>query len=147
MKELGIFGGDVEDNFKRGVSESRVVGTPSEKSGKFKEEAEDLNPTETTRYRGIVARMNYLGQDRSEIQYAIKEIGKDLAHPTSHSTIKAKRVVRYLKGVHRLVMNFRYQNNPRGIVAWSDSDFAGCEKSRKSTSGGLVMHGNHLIKS
>ena len=67
MKELGVHGGDAEDNLKKGVRESRVVGTPSEKSGKFKEEAGHLNPTETTRYRGIVARMKYLGQDRSEI--------------------------------------------------------------------------------
>jgi hypothetical protein len=31
--------------------------------------------------------------------------------------------------------------------AWSDTDFAGCVKSRKSTSGGLIVHGGHVIKS
>lgn len=29
---------------------------------------------------------------------------------------------------------------------WTDSDFAGCIKTRKSTFGGVVMHGSHLVK-
>ena len=98
-------------------------------------------------YRGIVARMNYLGQDRTDIQNTIKELGKDLAGPTNHSIVKAKRLMRYLKGAPRLTILYNYQSNPGRISAWSDSDFAGCEKSRKSTSGGVLMHGNHLIKS
>ena len=32
-------------------------------------------------------------------------------------------------------------------MVWADTDFAGCEKSRKSTPAGVVMFGNHLIKS
>ena len=32
-------------------------------------------------------------------------------------------------------------------VTYTDSDWAGCVKTAKSTSGGMVMMGNHLIKS
>ena len=32
-------------------------------------------------------------------------------------------------------------------MIWTDSDFAGCAKTRKSTSGGVLMHGSHLVKS
>ena len=44
-------------------------------------------------------------------------------------------------------MLFGYQCKPGHIEAWTDSDFAGCQKSRKSTSGGIIRHGGHIIKS
>ena len=31
-------------------------------------------------------------------------------------------------------------------MTWTDSDFAACIKSRKSTSGCVVMYGGHLVK-
>ena len=34
-----------------------------------------------------------------------------------------------------------------GLTVWRDADFAGCIKTRRSTSGGLVMRGSHVIKS
>ena len=132
-------------NHKKGVSESRVVSTAMDKSSKLTEDPIPLSPKETTMYRGIVARMNYLGQDRTDIQNTIKELGKDLSGPTNHSIVKAKRLMRYLKGAPRLTIMYKYQTMPAGISTWSDSDFAGCEKSRKSTSGGVLMHGKHLI--
>lgn len=33
------------------------------------------------------------------------------------------------------------------MIVWTDSDFAGCTRARKSTSGGVIMHGTHLTKS
>ena len=44
-------------------------------------------------------------------------------------------------------MLFGYQRHPSEITAWSDSEFAGCQKSRKSTSARVVMLGGHVIKS
>ena len=36
---------------------------------------------------------------------------------------------------------------PQGLTIWTDIDYAGCKRTRKSTSGGVVMWGSHLIKS
>ena len=58
-----------------------------------------------------------------------------------------KRLLRYLRGAPRAVIHFDYQVKPKAIVTWADSDFAGCEKSRKSTSAGVAFYGNHLVKS
>ena len=33
-----------------------------------------------------------------------------------------------------------------GVEAWSDSDWAGCRVTRKSTSGGIVMWGLHALE-
>ena len=34
----------------------------------------------------------------------------------------------------------------KGLGVWTDTDFAGCSETRKSTSGGVAMLGTHLIK-
>jgi len=136
---------------------SKPISTPIDRSAKDSKnrnsvvnseaDAELLNPSAATKYRGIVARMNYLGQDRCEIQFAVKELGKEMSTPTQGSWTKMKRLLRYLMGVPRAVLHFDYQRMPDAIVTWTDSDFAGCEKSRKSTSAGVVQIGTHLIKS
>ena len=36
---------------------------------------------------------------------------------------------------------------PDELTLWTDSDWASCTKSRRSTSGGVVMHGKHPIRS
>ena len=93
------------------------------------------------------SRLNFLAQDRSQIQYAVKELSQSMANPTEDDWGRMKKTVRFLKGQPRYIMHFSYQENPKGINAWSDSDFAGCTRTRKSTSGGLVRHGGHIIRS
>ena len=130
------------------LDESREISTPTDKSiNKLESHDVPLSPEMTTKYRGITARMNYLGQDRSDIQFAVKELGKEMSSPTDKSWVKLKRLVRYLKGAPRARIRYAYQGKPKAITVWADSDFAGCEKSRKSTSAGVVQMGNHLVKS
>ena len=97
-------------------------------------------------YRGMVARGNYLGQDRSDIQYAVKELSRGMSAPTEVDWSTLKRFARYLLDKTRIVTLFEYQDEPTRITVYSDSDFAGCEKTRKSTSGGLVMFGKCPIR-
>ena len=47
----------------------------------------------------------------------------------------------------RIVVKFNYQDAVNELEAWTDSDYAGCKRTRKSTSGGVTMWGHHLIKS
>ena len=46
----------------------------------------------------MVARMNYLGQDRSEMQFDVEKLGKEMSIPRQSSWTKLKRLLRYLKG-------------------------------------------------
>jgi hypothetical protein len=41
---------------------------------------------------------------------------------------------------------FEYQKNYKIIDVWTDTAHAGCLETRKSTNGGVVMFGNHVIK-
>ena len=36
--------------------------------------------------------------------------------------------------------------DPKGLTIFSDTDWAGCRTTRKSTSGGIAMLGSHILK-
>ena len=46
-----------------------------------------------------------------------------------------------------MTIAFGYQGIVSQMTIWTDTDFAGCVKTRKSTSGGVAMLGNHMVKS
>ena len=51
------------------------------RSGREENDVE-LNGDEARQFRGTAARGNYLGSDRVDIQYAVKEICRGMAKPT-----------------------------------------------------------------
>jgi hypothetical protein len=91
-------------------------------------------------FRSSGARLNYLGQDRSDIQYAVKVICQGMSAPTEGGKAKIKRVVRYLVGARRMVWKYgEKEDGDEGVWVdvFVDSDWAsGWE--RKSTSGGMM---------
>ena len=98
-----------------------------------------------TPFRGSAARGNYLSADRVDVQYAAKEICRSMSAPTSLSWKALKRLGRFLSGKPRLVYVFRKQTVD-SIDIYVDTEWAGCARTRKSTSGGVVMLGRHTIK-
>ena len=110
------------------------------------EDDEPLGPVEARRYRAIAARLNYLVPDRIDIQYAVKESARAMSCPKAGDWPKLQRLGRYLLGRPRLVIEFPWQNSPSLVTAYTDSDWAGCAKTARSTSGGIVMIGDHVIK-
>ena len=102
---------------------------------------------DATSYRAISARANYLAQDRTDIQYAVKEVCRAMSAPTKGDLRKLRRLGRYLIERPRVVIKYRLQGKTREMNGYSDSDWAGCRRTAKSTSGGAVMRGSHWIKS
>ena len=49
-----------------------------------------LIPDDATRYRADVARMNFMGQDRCDLTFPVKELSRDMATPTivAHDNLK-----------------------------------------------------------
>ena len=68
-----------------------------------------------------------------------------MAEPRASDEIKLKRVVRYLSQKPRGFYFFTFQADPEDLVCVVDSDWAGCTKTRKSTSGGAVLRGAHCL--
>ena len=97
-------------------------------------------------FRALAARANYLAADRPDCQYAAKKICRWMDQPTEWGVLALKRLARYLVGKPRLIWHYRWQQSLTMDV-YSDTDWAGCLRTRKSTSGGCVVMGeSHAIK-
>jgi hypothetical protein len=97
-------------------------------------------------YQSLSARLNYLALDRADIQYSVKELMRKMSKPNIEDVKSLKRVARYLLGAPRLCQIFSWQRMPREIKVYVDSDFAGCQVTRKSTSGGAITWGTSTLK-
>ena len=87
-------------------------------------------------YRAFVARGNYMAQDRTDVQFAVKELCRSMSNPTAGDWAAVKRLGRYLVDKTRVKVRIPYQEAVKKLVAWVDTDYAGCRATRKSTSGG-----------
>jgi len=97
-------------------------------------------------YKGLSATANYLSQDRFDMQFGAKELCREMSAPTTRSMKRMKRAARYLLGVPKLIIEYVEQYPPTEVRIYGDSDWAGCRETRKSTSGGVAMHGRHCVK-
>ena len=124
------------------------VNTPGvkEKTEEVEEDRE-LDPTQVKMFRRVAAKANFLALDRPDIQYATKEACRGMAKPMESDWRKLKRLARYLKLFPRMTTRYEWQASPQRLDVFTDTDHAGCLRSRKSTSGGFVMHGQHILKS
>ena len=70
-----------------------------------------------------------------------------MSTPRQSSMGLLKRIGKYLVGRPRMVMTLRWQNIRGLATCYTDSDWAGCPRTARSTSGGIVCLGSHMIKS
>ena len=131
-----------------GLEEARSVQTPCEDERVQHEEEEEqyLSGSDVTTYRALAARINYLALDRADIQYAAKEVCRGMSRPSQLHWRKLKRLGRYLIARPRVVTEFKFQAEVPELHGYSDSDWAGCRRTAKSTSGGAIMRGGHCLK-
>ena len=88
-----------------------------------------------------------MSADRPDIQFAVKEVARHMSAPMAHHWNEVMRIGRYLKSHMRVVLKFRWQSELKMVSAYTDSDWAGCKSTGRSTSGGALMIGRHLVKS
>ena len=104
-----------------------------------------LEGQEATHYRRQVARMNYLAQDRIDLSFAVKEVARTMDSPPVSDQLQLKRILRYLQGARRGGYMFRWQRPVSLLVCQVDSDWAGSTRTRRSTSGGVLLRGGHCL--
>ena len=129
---------------KMGLTEAKPVNTPGVKdTGK---EGELLSPQEHREYRGGAGLLQCMAEHRVDAAFATKELMRSAHSPSEKSWQQLKRVGRYLAGAKRCVIDFEWQEPTAMVTIYVDSDWAGDTKERRSTSGGVLMLGKHLIK-
>ena len=89
------------------LTEAKPLGTPGVEETTAKNSEDDaeipLSAPEVSMYRAVVARANYIAQDRPDLQYAVKELCRRMGDPTEESMNRLRRLGRYLKGQPRSV--------------------------------------------
>ena len=68
-----------------------------------------------------------------------------MSRPNEGGEVRIKRVLRYLRGKPTCLWRFPWQEAAERLVGHSDSDWAGCAITRRSTSGGGISMGQHLL--
>ncbi|KAD3337079.1 hypothetical protein E3N88_32599 [Mikania micrantha] len=97
-----------------------------------------------TLYRCMIGSLMYLTASRPDIMFATCVCARFQAAPKESHLIAVKRIFRYLQGTQSLGIWYSTGHSCK-LVAFSDSDYAGCKLTRKSTSGGCQFLGNCLV--
>ena len=128
------------------MKEVVAPGVKQEEPEEEERKAAVLDGAATSQYRATAARANYLALDRPDLGYSVKELTRSMAKPTTYDVQKLKRLGRYLKKAPRAVIMYKWQDTPVDLDGYTDADWAGCQRSRTSTSGGVILRGSHPIK-
>ena len=75
---------------------------------------------------------------RPDIAFIVGMLGRYMSNPGVDHWKAAKRVMRYLKRTKDFMLTYRRSDSLK-IFGYSDSDFAGCQDSKRSTSGYVFM--------
>lgn len=106
-----------------------------------------LSGADATRYRSAAMRAAYLGVDRPDITETVKALSQAMSAPREGHMGMLKRLVRYLAGARRKAIVYEKQSpKDAQLEVIVDSDWAGCLRTRRSTSGMCMMRGKHLLR-
>ena len=133
----------------------KEVDTPGLPKGEKVELEEGQEPAamdgpQASKFRRGVAKLNYLAQDRGDMAYASKGVSKHMAKPCLRDEKMLIRAIEYLRKHPRWVCMYEWQSPTKGFTIYTDSDWGGCTRTRRSTSGGggltwLTLH-PHVVK-
>ena len=132
------------------LSDSGMLGckphsTPMDYSMKLQmNSGNSLSDESSFSYRRLIGTLIYLTNTHPDIAYAVQQLSQYMSAPTNIHLQAAFRILRYLKGSPGSGLFFTATGTPQ-LRAFSDSDWAGCKDSRKSTTGFLVYLGSSLI--
>ncbi|GJS17235.1 hypothetical protein Tco_0411707 [Tanacetum coccineum] len=124
-------------------SKPRSPSTPIEahKSLGKDEEGEDVD---VHLYRSMIGCLMYLTASRPDIMFAVCLCARFQVTPKVSHLHAVKRIFRYLK--HQPNLGLWYpKDSPFHLEAFSDSDYAGDNHDRRSTSGGCQYLGRRLV--
>ena len=94
---------------------------------------------ESITYASVVGSLMHLQTcTRPAIIFAVGMLGRYQSNHGIDHWKAAKKVMRYLQGTKDYMLTFR-RSDQLEVIGYSDSDFAGCVDSRKSTFGYLFL--------
>jgi hypothetical protein len=133
------------DNFDMEECKPKLVqmgSTDKLKKGDIEDER-----TDKMRYQSAVGSLMFISQmSRPDITYAVHQVAHFASDPTEDNWTAVKNIFRYLKGTKDLALRMKRETNERiTMTGYSDADWAGCQETRKSTSGVVVKMGTSVV--
>nr|GEZ10798.1 hypothetical protein [Tanacetum cinerariifolium] len=95
-------------------------------------------------YRSMIGSLMYLIASRPDIMFAVSACLRNQVTPTTLNLEAVKKIFKYLKGQPKLGLWYT-RESAFVLEAYSDSDYVGANKDRKSTTGGCQFLGKRLI--
>ncbi|GJY58040.1 retrovirus-related pol polyprotein from transposon TNT 1-94 [Tanacetum coccineum] len=128
---------------KYGFDSCKPVDTPMVEKSKLDEDKEG-KAVDPSHHRGMIDTLHYLTASRPDLQFAICMCARYQAWPTEKHLNTVKRIFRYLKGtVHQGL--WYPKDSSFALTVFADADHAGCQDTRRSTSGSMQLLGDRLV--
>ncbi|KAL1218311.1 Retrovirus-related Pol polyprotein from transposon TNT 1-94 [Cardamine amara subsp. amara] len=130
---------------KFGMEDCNPVKNPTVPGCKLTREGagELVNPT---LFKKLVGSLRYLTATRPDLIYSVNLVSRFMESPTEQHMLAAKRILRYIQGTTGFGIQYRREYGAKEkLVGYVDSDYAGDEDDRRSTSGYTFMIGNGAV--
>ncbi|GJW00915.1 retrovirus-related pol polyprotein from transposon TNT 1-94 [Tanacetum coccineum] len=128
---------------KFGMDSCDPVDTPMVDRLKLDEDPLGI-PVDQTRFRSMVGSLMYLTASRPDLVFAVCMCARYQASPTKKHLEALKRVFRYLRGTINWGLWYP-KDTAMALTAYVDADHAGCQDTRRSTSGSAQFLGDKLV--
>ena len=125
------------------MKECNPAKTPMEYRLKLNREGEG-EEVDSTYYRKLIGCLRYLTLTRPDLIFSVSYLSRFMSKPHSNHMSAAKRVLRYVKGTTDYGLMYKSHKDSR-IIGFCDSDYAGDQDDRKSTSGYIFFIGLNPI--
>jgi hypothetical protein len=105
-----------------------------------------LSPIPLTPYQEIVGCLQWVaGCTRPDISFAASFLARQVARPTEHLWQMALGVVAYLSSTRTVGLTLGGKEK-RPLEGWVDADWAGCQETRRSTTGWIIeLKGSPIV--
>nr|GEW37238.1 retrovirus-related Pol polyprotein from transposon TNT 1-94 [Tanacetum cinerariifolium] len=128
---------------KYGFESCDLVDTPMVEKSKLDEDKEG-KAVDLSHYHGMIVTLLYLTASRRDLQFAICMCAWYQARPIEKHIHAVKRIFRYLRGTVNRGLWYP-KDSSVALIAFADADHAGCQDTRRSTSGSFKFLGERLI--
>ncbi|GJQ99892.1 retrovirus-related pol polyprotein from transposon TNT 1-94 [Tanacetum coccineum] len=128
---------------KYGMDLTDPVDTPMVDRLKLDEDLKGI-PVDQTRFRGMVGSLMYLSASRPDLVFVVCICARYQAKPTKKNLEAIKRVFQYLRGTIHMGLWYP-KDNVIALTAYEDANHAGCQDTRRSTSGSAQFLREKLV--